>query len=68
MGVRLFAINFSNKLEEVSFEVRSKGAKVRDGVIYAQLVGDMFRFTVATNLHMLRLDAEVVVPYTKKNS
>lgn len=68
VGVRLFAINFSNKLEEVSFEVRSKSAKVRDGVIYAQLVGDMFRFTVATNLHMLRLDAEVVVPDTKKNS
>jgi hypothetical protein len=68
VGVRLFAINFSNKLEEVSFKVLSKGAKVRDGVIYAQLVGDMFRFTVATNLHMLRLDAEVVVPDTKKNS
>jgi hypothetical protein len=67
-GVRLYAINFSNKLEEIAFEVRGKGAKVRDGVIYVNPDDGVFRFTVATNVHMLRLDAEVVLPVAKKSS
>jgi hypothetical protein len=67
-GVRLYAINFSNKLEEIAFEVRDKGAKVRDGVIYVNPDDGVFRFTVATNVHMLRLDAEVVLPVAKKSS
>lgn len=67
-GVRLYAINFSNKLEEIAFEVRDKGAKVRDGVIYVVPDNGVFRFTVATKVHMLRLDAEVVLPVAKKSS
>ena len=67
-GVRLYAINFSNKLEEIAFEVRDKKAKVRDGVVYVNPDDGLFRFTVATNVHMLRLDAEVVIPVAKKSS
>jgi len=67
-GVRLFAINFSNKLEEVAFEILDKGLTVREGVIYATPDGQVLRFKVATKVHMLRLDAEVVVPVAKKSS
>lgn len=67
-GVRLFAINFSNNLEEIAFEVQGKVRKDRDGVVYVTPVDGVFRFTVVTKVHMLRLDAEVILPVAKKSS